>query len=554
MPDTIRRLPTLTARSCVLMTLLVIPAWGASPTLPSSADSYMRQAAAVRQSADRPWLPESGQLGNLRHLQITAKDCVVRIVSGSENRVLPGTSGVMVVERSRVLDANPNEQPPPRDVVLAPDGAQACPGPGVCGVSVTPLARASDDGAAGSVCFTVELATGHDLLLGGDRLAVLFDRVHQPALRISINPSYSLRIWLEQVNIGLLSIHTNAAARVGGNGTVDFLGGDSSSSGSFMFLQEFNTKNVGVSSTVTGTRWAIRIDADTRAQYYQPARAPGAIAKKYPIEIEGLIDRLEVPVGHVDPQPLSKGTRIETQVLRHDVLALAGPARKLPASETSLAPAAVVAASLPEDPNARVARVVARYLPASIRFTEVALWKQGGRLEGIAPDAATARDVARLLTQSGEFTYVSGGNGIPRDGGFAFSTQLNFTCEVPGQPSTCPAGETATSTIYSEAQVRDAINAVIGPLVLVTNVSLSGDTIELKAVAPTEKEGRAGLERLRQRDDFFRISTSTVGPSSGGSAVEIGATLKLRCIVPPKPDGICTPRTTPMFPASKASG
>jgi hypothetical protein len=525
--------------SFFLLLLLMLPLCGASAVLPSSPESYLSQAARVRQSTDRPWAPEVGQLGNLRHLQITAPDCVVRIVSGTENRVFPGTRNVVAVERSRVLDANPNEQPVPRDVVLATDYAHACSGPGSCGVSVTSVTSAPKlDGAA---CFTVQLATAHDLLLGGDGLSVLVDHVHQPVLRIGINPSYRLQLWLEQVNIGLLSISANASVRAGGNGQIDFLQASSSNGASKMFLQDFDAQNVFVSTTTTGTQWAIRIGADTNAGYYQPARAPGAIAKNYGIEIDGAVDRLEVPASNVDPRPLSDATRIATRTLREEVLAHAGAAPLIPASDSTLPLATVAAAKLPDDPRERLASIVARYLPASIRITNIALWKKGGRLEGIAPDTASVRDVERLLTDSGEFIYVSGGGGTPRDGGQAFSTQLHFACEVPGQTSACPAGDPAAGGAYSEAQVRDAINTLLTPAITVLSVRLNGDTINMEATAPNEAEARAGLERLRGQPGFFRLSTSTYGPSRNNLPSSMGATLKLNCTVPPKPDGVCIP-------------
>ena len=552
MPAANRSFRVFVLRMGPLMALFLAPAWGVSASLPSSPESYLRQAARVRQATDRPWVPEAGQLGNLRHLQITAADCVVRVVSGSENRVFPGTRDVIVVERSRVLDANPNEQPAPRDVVLATNRAQACPGVGTCGVSITSVTHAPGTRLAGAVCFTVQLATAHDLLLGGDGLSVLADRVRQPALRIALNPSARLRVWLEQVDIGLLSIDANAPARVGGNGRVDFLRAGSSNGRSVMFLQDFRAHHVGVSSTTTGTRWSIRIDADTTAGYYQPARAPGDIAKGYGIEIEGPINRLEVPAGHVDPHPLTEATRMATRALREEVLGQAGPASELPASDPTLPVAAVAVAALPDDARERVASVVARYLPSSVRITNVALWKQGGRLEGVAPDATSARDVLRLLENSGEFTHVSHGSSTPRDGGQAFAVQMTFSCDVPGEASVCPAADPAIPGAYSETQIRDAIEDLLGPLVTVQSVRLSGGSIRLKAIAPNELEARAGLERLRQRTEFFRLSISTLGHSDGGSASELSATLKLTCVVPPKPDGICTPRT-PALPGSGAA-
>ena len=527
---------------CMLIALVLPPAWSASASLPSSPDSYLSQAARVRQSNDRPWVPVAGQLGNLRHLQITARDCVVRVVSGSENRVFPGTRNVIVVERSRVLDADPGEQPAPRDVVLATDRAQACPGLGSCGVSITSVTSAPPAGTNGAVCFTVQIATAPDLLLGGDGLSVLVDRVRQPALRISINPSSALRLWLEQVDLGLLSIRANAAVRVGGSGQVDFLQASSSNGGSVMMLHEFHARHVGISTTTTGTRWSIRIGDDTQAGYYQPARAPGAIAAKYGIEIDGPVERLDVPVGSVVPRPLSEATRIATRALRDEVLSQAGPTRDLPASDPTLPFASAAAAVLSSSPPERVAQVVARYLPASIRITKVTLWKRGGRLEGVAPDAASAGDIVNLLTKSGEFTYVSGGGGTPRDGGYVFSTQLHFSCDAPGYPSVCPAGDPARPGTYSEAQVRDTLGAVLGPSVKVRDVRLTGDTIQMKADVASEAEARAALQRIRQQAGLFRLSISGFGHSHSGPSTEIDATLKLICAVPPKPNGICTIR------------
>ncbi len=507
--------------------------------LPSSPDSYLDQAARVRRASDRPWAPETGRLGNLRHLQITAKDCTVRIVSGAENRVFPGTRDLVVVEQSRVLDADPNERPTPRDVVLAPDHAQACPGPGSCGVSVTPLKRTAETGD--TVCFTVQIATAHDLLIGGDGLGLLVDRVKQPALRIAINPSHHLRVWLERVELGLLSLDANAPVLVGGNGTVDLLRAGSSNSASRMLLHGFDANTVGVSATTTGTQWSIRIGETTKAGYYQPARAPGELAELYTIEVEGPIERLQTPAGRVSPRPLADASRRMLRALRDELHGLAGPAPVLPAADPALSTATAAAAALPRDGRERVAQVVARFLPASVKITAVTLWKQGGRLEGIAPDAATARDVARRLDASGEFTAVSGGGGTPRDGGYAFSTQMFFSCDAPGEPSECPAAEPAGATRYSEAQVRDTLVRLLGPTVAMRSLVVDGDTLRMKADAPNEAEARAALGRVDKGTRLFRPSVSGIGPPRGGPTIDVDAVFKLVCKVPPSADGICAP-------------
>ena len=70
------------------------------------------------------------------------------------------------------------------------------------------------------------------------RLSVLVDRVRQPVLRIALNPSYGLKLWLEQVQVGLLSIKANASANVAGSGDVDFLQLSSSNSASTAYARQ----------------------------------------------------------------------------------------------------------------------------------------------------------------------------------------------------------------------------------------------------------------------------------------------------------------------------
>ena len=506
-------------------------------TLPSTPDFYLAQAQRVRQALDRPWAPAEGRLGNLRHVQITARNCVVRVVSGSENRVFPGTQPLTVVEGSRVLDADPNEQPVPRDVVLAPDQAQACPGVGSCGLSITPISASS---SPSSVCFTLQLASGHDLLVGGDGLTLLIDRLHQPVLRLTINPSNRLRVWLDQVELGLLAISTNAATHVGGSGTLDFLTAGSSNSASITYLHDFYARHIGVSSTTTHTRWSIRIDPSTlKAGYYQPARAPGKLAELYSIEIDGPLERLEVPASSVWPLALTQATRTESDALRDDVLKSAGAAPLLPTLDPALRSATELAAALPRDPSQRVADVVRRYLPPSVQTTAVALWKDGGRIEGSAPDAATAAQVMPLLEKSGEFTFVSGGKGIAKGGVYVFSALVGFSCVEPGAPSTCPAGDPATPSAYSKRQVRAALELLLGPTIIVRDVFLKGSVINLEAQAASEAQASAALQRIKS--GMFYTSTSGYGPAKHDGSTEITARLKLICAVPPKPGGICAP-------------
>jgi hypothetical protein len=295
-----------------------LPSLAIASTLPAAVENYLDQAAAIRRAADRPWDMEAGRLGNLRHVHVRAPNCVVRIVSGSENRVFPGSRRVTVVEQSRVLDPKPAEVPTPRDVVLASDPAQACLGVGACGIARAEVIR-SPTFSATHVCFTLQLASAHDMLLTGDNMDVLFERVKQPALRLSVNPGNRTRLWLHDVDIGALSIKANARVEVGGTGRADFLTLDSSQRASAMFMHLFNARRIGVSATTTGTRWSILIGPDTSAGYYQPARAPGNIAAEYGIEIDGALDRLEMPAGRVTKTPLQAETRRATRALRDDM-------------------------------------------------------------------------------------------------------------------------------------------------------------------------------------------------------------------------------------------
>jgi hypothetical protein len=523
------------------------PAWSADASLPSSPESYVSQAEGVRRANDRPWVPDAGKLGNLRHLQIAADDCVVRVVSGTENRVFPGTREVTVVERSRVLDSDPNEQPAPRDVALATDIGHVCSGLGSCGVSITPVTRAPRAGGSSNVCFTVQLATAHDLLAGGDGLTLMLDRIRQPALRIALNPSTRLRVWLEQVDLGLLSIDANASVRVGGNGKVDFLRAGSSNGGSVMTLHEFRARNVDVMTTTTGTQWSIRIDADSRASYYQPAAASGRIAEKnYRIEIDGAIARLQVPAGGVSAHPLSASMRSAARTLHDEVLASAGAAPTLPASEPGLPSASTAAATLPREPRERVAQVVARHVPASVKITAITLWKQGGRLEFSAPDDATATTAVRRLKSSGEFIHFGAGGASPRDGAFHISGQMHFSCDTPGQSSICPPGDPRKRGAYSEAQVSRELRAMLGPDITVHDIFLDRGEIALEAQAATEAEAIAAIERIRQPNGLFRLSVSGYGPTKNGSTTDIHGKLNLVCAVPPKPDSICAAQTVAM--------
>jgi hypothetical protein len=517
--------------------LLFLGHSAAAASLSTSPDRYLDQAAKARQSSDRPWEPKSGRLGNLRHVQIRARDCIVRVVSGNENRVFPGARAVVVVEQSRVLDANPNEQPAPRDVVLSTDQQRACPGLGSCGVSTTAVTDATQVSTADAVCFTLQLATAHDLLIGGDGLDLVVDKLQQPALRIAVNPSARLRIWLNQVDLGLLSIETNAATVVGGNGKVDFLRLSSSDGGSKMYAHEIHANNVGVSTTTSGTQWSIRIDPQTKAGYYQPARAPGRIRELYGIEIDGPVERLEIPAGSVNAMPLRATTRAAAHAVGVEMLARAGPTPNLPVDPRLPSPASTLAV-LPRDASQIVADVAARFLPPSMHVNSVALWKNGGRIEGTTPSAVLVRKAVVLLNQSHEFMNANVGSITPLEGGASsFAILVDFHCDTPGDVSECPPGDPAAPSTYSEAQVRKVIVPLLGDTITIGDIFLTGNKIFVEATAPSESEANAALERLRTPQALFY--SSTMGHQTGTGPKELSATLLLRCAVPPKPNGIC---------------
>lgn len=534
----------------LLAMLFAVPAFAEAGLLPDSPELYQDQTQRVRRLVDRPWDPEAGQLGNLRMLHIRADDCAVRIVSGSENRVFPGTRKVYVVENSRVLDDDPDETPAPRDVILAPEVGQACAGMGSCGVSTAWATRAPGTGSGDAACFTVQLASAHYLLLDGDNLVLLADRVRQPWLRIAVNPGPNVRLWFEDVDIGAMTFSVNAPVRIGGTGRVDYLGGSSSNGGSAMYLHEFDAPHVGVSTTTTGTQWSVRTGKDIDASYYQPARAPGKLAEGYTIEIDGPLDLLEVPASRVNPVPLRESTRAAARALRDDVLRRVGPTPTLHSDGNWPTPAEAIA-RLPSDARDHVVKVLSRYLPATTRITHVTLPKPGeGRIEGFAPDHAAVDEIARRLTASGEFVHVrTGSTRAAEKDGQPFAADMYFSCDVPGQPSVCPAGDPRAKGAYSEMQVIEFFEALLGPNVTLHDARLEGRNIFVEAYSASESEAKAALERIGAQKGFFRTSHTGIGPDRNRPLTNIRAKLELTCPRPPTMDGICSIRSSAQPPS-----
>ncbi|MBB5209646.1 hypothetical protein [Chiayiivirga flava] len=537
-------MPRLIARIALfLAAMLVTASVFAEPSLlPNSPQLYQTQTDRIRQSVDRPWAPDAGQLGNLRFLHIRANDCAVRIVSGNENRVFPGTQRVYVVEGSRVLDNDPDETPIPRNVTLAPDPAQACAGVGSCGVSTAWADRAPRSVDPDAACFTVQLASAHYLLLSGDNLAVLVDRVRQPWLRIAVNPFARPQLWFEQVDIGLLSIAVNAGVRIGGTGRVDHIGAQSSNGSSAMYLHEFDANHVGVSTTTTGTTWSIRIREGTEASYYQPARAPGRLAEGYRIEIDGPLERLEVPASRVDPHPITEATRQAARTLREEVRKRLGPTPRFPAADTNLPTAAAAMAGLKRDARDHLVAVVSRYVPAGTRITDVTLYRNGeGRLEGLATDDAAVDAIQRALRASGEFTHIDvRARATTSKDGRPFAAQMYFPCDKPGDRSVCPAGDPRRNGNYSELQVIEYLEALLGPDVTLHDAVLDGGTIRMEAYSSSATAAQAALDRIGADKGFFRTSITGIGPDKFRPITNLNAKLELVCSRPPRVDGVCT--------------
>jgi hypothetical protein len=524
------------AIALIVSGLFLLPKLLAAEALPSNPDAYLDQANRVRQSADRPWDPASGRLGNLRRVNLAAKDCVVRLVSGNENRVLPGTHEVTVVEESRIFDTDPDEQPPPRDVTLAAHGSDPCPGVGQCGVSVTE-ARAAPRLAGTSVCFTVQIATAHDVSLRGDGVDLLVEELRQPVLRVGVGGNVRQRIWFEGVDLGLLSIRINSQVQVGGTGTVDWLNADSSNRSSEAWLHLFRARHTGVSATTSGTRWSVRTGPGTQAGYYQPARAPGPLADLYAIEVDGPLEALEVPASRVAAKPITPATREAALALRKAVLERAGPRPYIRAFDARLPTAVASAQLLPRSTKQRVADVVAGLLPAGVRIDEIDLWKHGGRIEGTAPDVATAEIVKQRLESSGEFSHAQ--VSFPRrEGPVSLHVMAHFHCQTPGEPSACLAADPASPDRYTESQIRAYIEQGLGPTFEIRSLRIDGRKVHVEGVAASGSDPRAAFGTFNKDNGMLRTSQTIYGFAVPGGT-EVRAVLNLQCLAPPRVDGIC---------------
>jgi len=477
--------------------------------LDTTPDTLIARANRLRDAKERPWDPDAGALGNLRHVQIVAPDCLVRVISGPENRVISGNAPVGVSAQSTVLSPGKPGKPAPRDVVLR--------------------ARGPAGGRGAGFCFTLQVATAHEFLLGGDRLAVLFDRTELPVMRMYLNPSAGLKLWFEDVRIGLLSIASNAYALAGGSGQVSVLSLDSSQRSTALLFHDMNARRIGVSATTGDARFSIRIGPQTQAGYAQPARAPGVIAKHYPIWIDGPVSALEVPLGRVDPMPITEAIRADARGVRNDILARAGPRPSPPPGPVPNPLDASGADDEPASPEQRVADVLQRFAPAGVRIGKVNLWKQGAGLEGGAPDERAVRELVRALNASGEARNAQIGFMRPEAGQLSWRVVVSFLCEAPGSPSRCLPGP---GDAYTQPQVEAALRPILQLDAQRASIALDGDSVRIEGQA-SEAEARAAMQRVHEQAPWLEGGYQTYGKD------RFTAKTRMVCTVPPRSDGIC---------------
>ena len=508
----------------MLVALVCAPlALAHAATLDVTPDTLIERANLLRDARERPWDPATGRLGNLRHVHIIANDCTVRVVSGAENRLFLGQGATFqIADTTYSADRQGGSRPRPYDVTIsATQGASTIP-------------RVGADNSA--VCFTLQLATAHELLLRGDNLKVLFDRVDLPVVRMSLNPSHGIKLWFHQARLGLLSVSSNASVVAGGTGQVQWLQLASSQRSTALLFHDMDARHAGVSATTTRARFSIRIGADTEAGYYQPASAPGKIALEYPIWIDGPVSALKVPAGRVNPMPLTSALRDETRVLQQEVMGLAGPRPVLPTPDPGAPPpsGAQAASGEPVSPRQRVSDVLQPLLPRGVTLGKIDLWKDGAALEGRAPDDAAVRDWAQALERSGE-VRSSQVAWVRREADqVAYRVLVTCLCAAPGDRSVCLP---ATGSAYTQQQVEDALRPVLGNGVTLTKLVLRdgkrGQLVELEG-SGSEAEVRAALERVRQQVSWLTASSSGIGQGT------FSAQLRMVCTVPPRATpGIC---------------
>ena len=469
--------------------------------LAETPDTLVETSRLLRESRERVWDPASGQLGNLHVANIVADGCTVRILSGPDNRLLGPHDGVQVMARGKHTDGPGSYA---QDVDLK--------------VGADPVAA-----ARGIACLTLQVATVDQILVRGHGATVLFDRVTLPALRVYLNPSVPLKVWFQDVRLGLLSVSSNASASVGGTGEVQWLKLDSSQSSTAMFFHEMDARHVGVSATTTKPRFSIRIGAGTEAGYYQPAPAPGDTARLYPIWIDGPVQALQVPAGHVDAMPITPAIRREASALRDDVRARVGRIAEP-------APPRVDVDATPKSTRQELADILERHLPPGVALTSVELWNAGGALVGTAPDVASVDALVRALGAMPDITSARLAFTEPAKPRTGFRVLFNLACTAPGTASVCLPGPEGP---YSEDQVRAALLPLLGDKVALTGLKLRERNLVLEGRG-TDADINAALERIHRQAKWLWGSSSSVGLG------DFRATFQLACTRPtPSEGGIC---------------
>jgi hypothetical protein len=355
---------------------------------------------------------------------------------------------------------------------------------------------------------------------------VLFDRLELPYLKLYLNPSYELNVWFRDVRVGSLGMDSNAFAKAGGTGQVEWLSLASSQGSTALLFHGMDARHVGVSTTTIDPRFSIRIGPQTEASYYQPARAPGNIVLRYPIWIDGPVAALKVPQGQVDAMPITEAIRAEARQLREAVMGRVGSMPPLPAGRTLPPVDRAMAESI--SPRQRVADALQPFLPAGVSLGKVDLWKRGGALEGVAPDEAAARQFVDKLKGSGEVRNVQVAAIRRESDRVSYRILVNFMCESPGERSVCLPGAGA----YTRQQLEDALRPVLGPGIALTKLELQegGSIVHLEGRA-SQAEAAAALDRIKAQAPWLQLSTSGVGNGN------FRAWLRMVCTVPPRAEG-----------------
>ena len=454
-----------------------------------------------RLAQKRVWDPASGRLGNVKVVNIEANGCAVRIISGSENKII----GPM---DSLTIQSDGKENPELASTLNVTLKMKPSPG-------------------QNRPCAVLQISTADYILIRGDGASILFDRVRVPALRVSLNPSSHLQVWFDQPHVGHLTVNSNAFAIAGGNGKAEFLSLASSQSSSKLFFHSMDADHVGVSTTVSGAKFSIRIRTGTDASYYQPARAAGDIALQYPIWIDGNVKELKVPAGRVTPLQVSKEIETETDKLRQEIINRVGLQPEIAAN---IAAQQTPSAILKLSPRQQVADAFAAYLPSGVSLNDIQMYNNGGALEGQAQTKKAVTDFVAALGQSPDVIYAQIAYTRPQAPGFFFRVLFDLLCASPEKTLVCKSKNNS----YDLSLIRSRLLELLGNDVQMTDLKIKGDRLSLVGSA-REAQAKSALERIGRDAAWLQISTTGIG-KDGFSAV-----MNLKCLSPEprKLRGLC---------------